>query len=161
MKKKRLCLFLVIVVFITLLSSVVYAESGDYIVYITKSGTKYHRGTCSYLKSKYEITLGEATSLGYTPCSRCNPPRLDNAPKVAATPKPQPTPRTTAPSSSSNKQASSNPPYIVVGPVSTPAPRAPSSSSTQSSSSTTRAVSGSAVGAQAYHKQTDGKASTA
>lgn len=40
MKKKRLCLFLVIVVFITLLSSVVYAESGDYIVYITKSGTK-------------------------------------------------------------------------------------------------------------------------
>ena len=45
-------------------------------VYITKTGSKYHRGTCSYLrKSKFPISLWEAKARGYTPCSRCKPPR--------------------------------------------------------------------------------------
>jgi len=44
-------------------------------VYVTETGTKYHRGSCSYLKrSKISITLENAKSRGYTPCSRCNPP---------------------------------------------------------------------------------------
>lgn len=47
------------------------------VVYITRTGEKYHRGTCSYLKSsKIAVTLQEAVSRGFTPCSRCNPPRL-------------------------------------------------------------------------------------
>lgn len=44
-------------------------------VYITKSGTKYHRSGCGYLKSsKFSITLEEAIDRGYTPCSVCKPP---------------------------------------------------------------------------------------
>ena len=43
-------------------------------VYITKTGTKYHRSGCSYLKSSIPISLSEAKAEGYTACSRCNPP---------------------------------------------------------------------------------------
>lgn len=42
-------------------------------VYITASGTKYHRNNCSYLsKSKISISLSKAVEQGYSPCSRCN-----------------------------------------------------------------------------------------
>ena len=42
------------------------------IVYVTRTGEKYHRAGCSYLKnSKIEINLTDAKSQGYTPCSRC------------------------------------------------------------------------------------------
>jgi len=45
-------------------------------VYITKTGGKYHRSSCSYLRmSKIPISLKDACARGYTPCSRCNPPR--------------------------------------------------------------------------------------
>ena len=51
-------------------------ENKDPYVYITKTGKKYHRETCSYLKkSKIKIRLSEAKRLGYTPCSSCKPPR--------------------------------------------------------------------------------------
>lgn len=44
-------------------------------VYITETGSKYHRAGCSYLKkSCISISLSDAKSRGYTPCSRCNPP---------------------------------------------------------------------------------------
>jgi len=45
------------------------------IVYITKTGLKYHLATCNYLgKNRIPITLKEACEKGYSPCSRCNPP---------------------------------------------------------------------------------------
>lgn len=45
-------------------------------VYITKSGEKYHRSGCQYLKkSKIEISLDDAKAKGYTACSKCNPPK--------------------------------------------------------------------------------------
>lgn len=45
-------------------------------VYITKTGHKYHRAGCQYLaRSQIPISLGEAESEGYTPCSRCDPPQ--------------------------------------------------------------------------------------
>lgn len=48
---------------------------GGVIVYVTKSGTKYHREGCSYLSdSKTALTLAEAKEKGYAPCSRCDPP---------------------------------------------------------------------------------------
>jgi competence protein ComEC len=51
-------------------------EKKDITVYITKSGTKYHSGGCRYLsKSQKPISLSDAKNGGYTPCSRCNPPR--------------------------------------------------------------------------------------
>jgi len=50
--------------------------SASITVYITRTGRKYHRGWCSYLRrSKIPITLQEACARGYTPCSRCRPPR--------------------------------------------------------------------------------------
>ncbi len=48
---------------------------GDTLVYVTKSGRKYHRRGCVYLrKSCKAITLRDALARGYTPCSRCKPP---------------------------------------------------------------------------------------
>ena len=51
------------------------ADPGDaYIVYITETGSKYHRDGCRYLsQSKIEITLSDALASGYTPCSVCKP----------------------------------------------------------------------------------------
>lgn len=51
------------------------SASGDVVVYITKTGKKYHVQGCSYLKSCIEVTLKEAKAKGLTPCSRCNPPQ--------------------------------------------------------------------------------------
>lgn len=46
-------------------------------VYVTRTGEKYHRSSCSYLsQSKIAISLEEAIEDGYTPCSRCDPPEL-------------------------------------------------------------------------------------
>lgn len=44
------------------------------IVYITNTGTKYHRAGCRYLsKSMIPISLSDAIARGYTPCSVCKP----------------------------------------------------------------------------------------
>jgi len=49
-------------------------DTQDEIVYITKTGSKYHRGSCSYLKkSKIPISKKDAKARGYGPCSRCRP----------------------------------------------------------------------------------------
>lgn len=43
-------------------------------VYTTKTGEKYHKESCKYLKySKKEITLEKALELGYTSCLVCKP----------------------------------------------------------------------------------------
>jgi len=45
-------------------------------IYVTKTGKKYHLGTCSSLsKSKIAITLKNAKAQRYTPCSICKPPQ--------------------------------------------------------------------------------------
>lgn len=54
-------------------------ENGEVGVYITNSGSKYHRKNCSYLQSSKLITLKEAVDEKLTPCSRCNPPILGKA----------------------------------------------------------------------------------
>ena len=46
-------------------------ETQAEIVYKTKTGRKYHKAGCSYLKSKIETTLNEAIVEGLTACSRC------------------------------------------------------------------------------------------
>lgn len=51
-------------------------ESKDVIIYITKTGEKYHVDGCRYLaKSKIQTTLQQAKAGGLGPCSVCNPPR--------------------------------------------------------------------------------------
>lgn len=43
-------------------------------VYITKTGAKYHKESCRYLKySSIAITLTKAQQQGYTACSVCKP----------------------------------------------------------------------------------------
>lgn len=45
-------------------------------VYITSTGSKYHRDSCRTLKkSKIPISLKEAKNQGYEACKICNPPR--------------------------------------------------------------------------------------
>ena len=51
-------------------------EPTGQVVYVTRSGTKYHLGSCSHLsKSKIEKSLSEAKNAGYEPCKTCNPPK--------------------------------------------------------------------------------------
>lgn len=49
-------------------------ESQQKTVYRTKSGSKYHRASCSYLrKSAIPLTKADAIARGLAPCSRCSP----------------------------------------------------------------------------------------
>jgi len=58
--------------------AVAHAAAPDTIVFVTKTGSKYHREDCASLRSsKIETTLGEAVAEGYEPCSLCDPPVLD------------------------------------------------------------------------------------
>lgn len=44
-------------------------------VYVTDTGSKYHRSGCQYLRqSSNAISLDDAKAFGYTPCSKCSPP---------------------------------------------------------------------------------------
>jgi phosphatidylserine/phosphatidylglycerophosphate/cardiolipin synthase-like enzyme len=50
------------------------SSGGDDVVYITKSGRKYHGAGCRYLsKSCIPISRKDAEARGYTPCSQCRP----------------------------------------------------------------------------------------
>lgn len=50
-------------------------QNKTHTVYITKTGKKYHRANCRYLKySSIPIGLDNAVELGYMPCSVCDPP---------------------------------------------------------------------------------------
>lgn len=45
-------------------------------VFVTRTGSKYHRAGCRYLaKSQIPMSLSAAKSSGYGPCSVCGPPR--------------------------------------------------------------------------------------
>lgn len=51
-------------------TNIVVAQS----VYTTKTGEKYHKSSCKYLKySKKEYTLKKALELGFSACSICKP----------------------------------------------------------------------------------------
>jgi competence protein ComEC len=46
------------------------------VVYITKTGKRYHLAGCSSLsRSKIKTTVREAKAKGLTPCNNCNPPK--------------------------------------------------------------------------------------
>jgi len=51
-------------------------QAKEQTVYITKTGKKYHQGTCRYLsQSKISTSLKDAKANGYTACSVCRPPQ--------------------------------------------------------------------------------------
>lgn len=78
-KKIRLILlFLLLIAFSPLFSQttsstkVVKQETKEKIVYVTKTGTKYHQSSCGYLsKSSIKKEMKDAKKEGYTACSRC------------------------------------------------------------------------------------------
>jgi hypothetical protein len=74
--------FLFLSYFFLLFTSFVIAQT----VYITKTGKKYHRESCSSLRlSSIPINLKDAIAQGYTPCSRCKPPIIkEKISKVAS-----------------------------------------------------------------------------
>jgi hypothetical protein len=52
-------------------------DIGEQIVYVTRTGSKYHKAGCRYLsKSAIPMKLKEAAAR-YGPCGVCNPPRLN------------------------------------------------------------------------------------
>ncbi|QAA82721.1 hypothetical protein EI546_13770 [Aequorivita sp. H23M31] len=58
----------------SILSNSTYIHPVNEVVYITKSGTKYHRGSCHHLKkSKIKTNKSDAKTAGYTACSVCKP----------------------------------------------------------------------------------------
>ena len=49
-------------------------DSTSKTVYITNTGSKYHKSSCGYLsKSKISISKDKAVNQGYTSCSKCKP----------------------------------------------------------------------------------------
>jgi micrococcal nuclease len=53
-------------------SSVSNTQSNEQLVFVTKSGTKYHKQNCSYLKSNGgSFDIKQAEMSGYGPCSKC------------------------------------------------------------------------------------------
>ena len=71
MKNNLLRIILFSFVFSFIIGNTIDAQT----VYITKTGKKYHKGSCRYLRSsKISISLEDAKAKGYTPCSVCKPP---------------------------------------------------------------------------------------
>jgi len=81
---KTLTTLCVLLFFLTsiLLSAFVFVKEDEYqaevpyektatVCYITDTGDCYHKSYCGYLKSKRQISLSEAKSKGYRPCSYC------------------------------------------------------------------------------------------
>lgn len=79
--KKRLCAVLLVLMMLSGCGSdapqqqVEASVQDEIIVYVTDTGEKYHMEWCNYLISSHPMRLSSAQRSGYTPCSRCNPPR--------------------------------------------------------------------------------------
>lgn len=81
MKSVKLILFL----FSFVISYNITAQN----VYTTKTGEKYHKETCHYLKySRKEYTLKRALELGFTACAVCKPNKntsVSNSSRITST----------------------------------------------------------------------------
>jgi hypothetical protein len=61
------------------LGRVVASETKECTVYVTRTGAKYHRATCSSLRySRRAMTRSEAIAAGYTACKRCGGSACEN-----------------------------------------------------------------------------------
>ena len=84
MKKliKLFCLLLCAAILLCGCSDNSTSDTDKVMVYITRTGIKYHTEHCTYLNSsKIQISLQEAVEEYYSPCSRCNPPTIKNKSK--------------------------------------------------------------------------------
>lgn len=79
--QRRRALFVGLLLFASVAVSLAQVEK----VYVTRTGAKYHRASCSSLaKSKIEMPLKEAAAR-YGPCKNCKPPVPAAAPATRAT----------------------------------------------------------------------------
>jgi hypothetical protein len=63
-----------ILLLLFLIQGCAFSQEEKKVVYITKTGEKYHTEYCQHLRnSSIEIDLTEAKERGYTPCSVCKP----------------------------------------------------------------------------------------
>jgi hypothetical protein len=54
------------------------ADTKECTVYVTRTGIRYHRPTCSSLRySRRAMTRSDAIAAGYTPCKRCGGSECD------------------------------------------------------------------------------------
>jgi len=54
--------------------AVVLSEAVEEVVYVTKSGKKFHKSSCHYLKkSRIKTSRSKAVRSGYTACKVCKP----------------------------------------------------------------------------------------
>lgn len=54
--------------------SIAYHVRQEVSVYVTNTGSKYHRDSCGYLRqSKISISKKKAVAAGYGACSKCKP----------------------------------------------------------------------------------------
>ncbi len=61
-----------VLLIVTFLASYIFVDAQT--CYVTKTGSKYHMPSCSYLKySKIAYKFDEIKEAGYTACSRCKP----------------------------------------------------------------------------------------
>lgn len=74
---------LALAVLIALVALVQGHDAGDSIVYVTKTGAKYHRDGCSSLsRSRIPIKLSVAAAT-YGACKNCRPPLLETTPATS------------------------------------------------------------------------------
>jgi len=80
--RKALALLLCFVIVFTGVggkSSSRHTTDGSKKVYVTETGTKYHKKSCKHAKNADAIRLDDAVDFGYEPCKTCKPPILDTA----------------------------------------------------------------------------------
>lgn len=54
--------------------NIVSVDVVQQVVYVTNTGSKYHKSTCRYLRqSKIKTTKSKAQKAGYTACKVCKP----------------------------------------------------------------------------------------
>lgn len=72
MNKKIVCSILLFIMIFSSLTTLTCAASTTY-VYVTKTGSKYHKYGCDYLDNMpHKLTQSDAISRGYAPCKVCH-----------------------------------------------------------------------------------------
>lgn len=91
---KRLLCFFLAALFLLLFPAIAFADNRETTVYITPSGSCYHRSSCPTLhrSSASAVSLEYAATAGYSRCRVCKPPVPDFGVAVATNPPSDPFP---------------------------------------------------------------------
>lgn len=80
---KRLILLVAVLSFVTL--TMCAGTETNITVYVTKTGEKYHRQGCSFLRASAIPMALQDASVKHTPCSKCSPPTASSGTEPADT----------------------------------------------------------------------------